>query len=201
MIRPLIAAACLLFAASAAAQASTPKPAPVAPAPSAAPAAVASPPPPAPLRLSAAECGVWERERSFARSVEAHDAAAFRAHLHTGAAFIAGPGEPTRGADAVVTEWTPIIVGKDDVLRWHPRHVVIGGDPDIAHSRGPYWIENKNPNAAQPYLIGQFVSIWTRVDGEWKVLFDGGGGGRPEPASAEQVTKLKASLDAECPRA
>jgi hypothetical protein len=200
MIRPLSAAACLSLIASVAAQESTPKPA-ATPPPPAATAATASPPPPAPIRLSAAECVVWERERSFARSVEAHDAAAFRAHLHTGAAFIAGPGEPTRGADAVVTEWTPIIEGKDVVLRWYPRHVVIGGDPGIAHSRGPYWIENKNPTAAQPYLIGQFVSIWTRVDGEWKVLFDGGGGGRPEPASAEQVAKLKASMDAECPRA
>jgi ketosteroid isomerase-like protein len=170
----------------------------VPPAASAPTVARAAPPP---IRLSAAECEVWERERSFARSVERHDAAAFRAHLHAGAAFIGGPAEPTRGADAVVAEWTPIIDGKDVVLRWHPRHVVIAGDPDVAHSRGPYWMENRAPDAVQPYLIGQFVSIWTRVDGEWKVLFDGGGGGRPEPASAEQVAALKASLDPECPRA
>lgn len=153
-----------------------------------------------PLRLSAAECEVWERELSFARSVEAHDAAAFRAHLHGGAAFIGGP-SVAHGADAVVAEWTPIIEGRNVVLRWHPRHVVIGGDPDVAHSRGPYWMENRDPQATQPYLIGQFVSIWRRVEGEWRVLFDGGGGGRPEPASAEQVEQMKASLDAECPRA
>jgi ketosteroid isomerase-like protein len=162
-------------------------------------AQTAPPAPPASIRLSEAECEVWARERSFARSVEAHDAAAFRAHLHRGAVFISGPAL-AEGPQAIVAEWTPIIEGKDVVLRWHPRHVVIGGDPDVAHSRGPFWIENREPGAAQPYLVGQFVSIWRRVDGEWQVLFDGGGG-RPEPASAEQVEKIKASLDAECPRA
>jgi ketosteroid isomerase-like protein len=198
--RFLAAAGLLAFAASAAAQTA-------APAAAASPAAPAASPPtearrvPPPVRLGAAECEVWERELSFAQSVERHDADAFRAHLHPGAAFISGPAEPARGADAVVAEWTPIIRGEQIVLRWHPRHVVIGGEADIAHSRGPYWIENADPAAAQPYLVGQFVSIWKRVDGEWKVLFDGGGGGKPEPASAAQVEALRAGLDARCPRA
>lgn len=161
-------------------------------------AARRAPPPPPPM--TAAECEVWERERSFAQSVVDHDAAAFTAHLHAGAVFIDGGGALARGRDGITRAWTPMIEGKDIVLRWYPQRTVIGGDPDTAHSRGPFWIENPDPAATHPYVIGQFVSIWRKVDGQWQVLFDGGGGGTPTPATQAQVDALKASLPATCPR-
>jgi ketosteroid isomerase-like protein len=162
-------------------------------------ARAARPAPPSPA-MSAAECEVWERERSFARSVEDEDAAAFAAHLHPGAVFIDGGERHVRGRDAVAADWAAIVANDGIVLRWHPQYVAIGGDPGVAHSRGPYWMENPDPNAPQRYAIGRFSSVWTRSDGEWKVLFDGGGGGRPEPATVEQVEALKASLPETCPR-
>ncbi len=149
--------------------------------------------------MSTDECAVWERERSFAHSVERHDAKAFAEHVHPQAAFIGGA-EATRGRDAVVREWTPIIEGKQVVLRWHPESVVIAGDPNIALSRGPYWIEDHDPKAAQPFRVGQFISTWVRgKDGRWQVLFDGGGGSVAKPASAEEVAALKARLPEHCP--
>src|SRR5580658_9095827 len=69
-------------------------------APPAAPEAAAPPSPPAATpkpRFSAVECEVWNRERSFAASVEHHDAAAFAEHVHAKAAFDATSPEPTRG--------------------------------------------------------------------------------------------------------
>ena len=80
---------------------------------------------PAPAALSEAECEVWSRERSFARTVEAHDAAAFAAHLAEGSVFGAGGPAPVRGRDAVVADWQPIIDGKLFALRWHPQFVAI----------------------------------------------------------------------------
>lgn len=167
--------------------------------------AIAADPPPAPRPappMSAEECAVWMREKSFADSLAAHDAATFAEHVHAGAVFIGGPDQITRGRDAVVKEWTPLIDGQGAKLRWHPRTVTIGGDPRIALSRGPYWLEDPNPDADPRYRIGQFISTWVKDgDGEWHVLFDGGGGGVPRPATAEEVEKLKASLPEECPTA
>lgn len=158
--------------------------------------------PPAPKPMSADECAVWERERSFARTVERHDAEAFTEHLHPGAVFIAGGDSYARGRDGVPKAWAAIIAGSNGVLYWHPRWVAIGGDPDIALSRGPYWMKNPDPKAEKPFLVGQFISTWVRgEDGQWHVLFDGGGGNQPRPATAEEVEQLKASLPAECPRA
>jgi ketosteroid isomerase-like protein len=161
----------------------------------------AQPAPASSAGLTAAECDVWSRERSFAQSVADHDAAAFAEHLHPGAVFLGGP-EPVRGRDAVVAAWAPLVKGDRIRLRWHPEQVVIGGDADIALSTGPYWLEDPSPDANPRFRIGRFISTWRRdAAGTWHVLYDGGGNNRTEPASAEDVAKLVASLPQACPRA
>jgi ketosteroid isomerase-like protein len=162
-----------------------------------------APPPAAPpvVKMSAAECEVWNRERSFAASVEHHDAVAFADHVHVQAAFDAGSPTPTHGRDAVVADWKDIIEGKQIKLGWSPGIVTIGGDGGLAISRGPSWIEDLRPNPKQHYRIGEFISTWIKdKDGQWRVLFDGGAGPM-HAASAEDVAKLVASLPKECPRA
>lgn len=154
----------------------------------------------APPTMTAAECEVWNRERSFAQSVERHDAAAFADHVHRGAVFQAGSAQPLRGRAAVVEAWTPIVNGEFP-LRWHPGFVSIGGDPGIAMSVGPAWVENPDPNAASRFRLGSFVSTWVRdADGTWRVLFDRSA--QPlRDATADEVAKVRKNLPPECPRA
>jgi len=153
----------------------------------------------APAAMSAAECDVWMRERSFARTVEAHDADAFAAHLVEDTVYGAASPRPVRGRTAVVADWKEIIEGKRLALRWHPQFVSIGANPDIAISSGPAWIEDFDPAAKQRFTTTRFSSVWMRgADGEWRVLFDGGT--PPKPASADDVARLVASLPSECPR-
>lgn len=134
--------------------------------------------------MSAAECAVWARERSFARSVDDHDVKAFVEHLHPGAVFNAGTGTPTRGTEAVAKDWAGIIEGKRINLRWRAQFVNIGGEPDIAISRGPYMLEDPWPEAKTRYRVGHYVSVWKKDarSGVWQVLFDGGG---PAPTAVE----------------
>ena len=159
--------------------------------------AVLPPAPPAP-KMSAAECEVWNRERSFARSVERHDADAFAEHIQRDTVFQAATPEPLRGRASVVEAWAPIVKGEFP-LRWHPGVVSIGGDPDIAMSVGPAWVENPDPKAKSRFRLGSFVSTWVRDDdGAWRVLFDRSA--QPmRDATEEDVAKLQQSLPDECP--
>ena len=120
------------------------------------------------------ECAVWAREQSFAASVERHDAAAFAEHLHPGAIFNAGDAAAERGRDAVLTAWADIVEGRDVVLRWWPGSVQIGGEPDLALSRGPFLLELPGAEAAPRYRVGEFQSVWMRDrdSGAWRVLYD-----------------------------
>ena len=66
---------------------------------------------------SKAECEVWNREKSFAASVENHDAKAFAAHLDAKAIFVNGDGSFSRGRDGVTKDWAGIIEGKSIIVR------------------------------------------------------------------------------------
>jgi ketosteroid isomerase-like protein len=150
------------------------------------------PAPEATSKLDADECAVWQRELTFAQSVEKHDAKAFAAHLHPGAVFSAATPAPVRGRDAVVKNWAPIVEGKELRLRWHPDVVNIGGDRNVAISRGPFVMEDTRPGAKARYSIGTFTSVWVRQPkGEWLVLFDGGG---PPPTPVKDSEEAQAFL-------
>ena len=164
-------------------------------------AAAASGAAPALVVHSAAECAVWRRELSFAKSVESHDAKAFAAHLHPGAVFSAGSRSPLRGGAAVAQAWAGIVEGKEFILRWRPGVVAIGGDPNIALSRGPSFSETPGADPTERYKVGFFQSVWVRdaASGEWLVLFDRADGPPRVVATADEGrAHLAAQSSDEC---
>ena len=126
------------------------------------------------LPASADECAVWKREMGFARSVEAHDLAAFTGFIHAGAVFDAGTPNAEKGRDGIVASWGEIVDGKSIALRWRPGIVHIGGEPAIAVSRGTFILQRMQAGAPV-FRVGMFQTVWVRDarDGAWRVLFDG----------------------------
>lgn len=149
--------------------------------------------------LSPEECAVWQRELSFAQSVADHDAAAFAAHVHPGAAFGASRPVPTRGREAITMRWNGIIQGKAVALAWYPTRVTIGGAGDIAWSSGPSLLEDRDPDAKVRYSLGGFHSVWHRgADGIWRVLFDDGI--EQKPVTPVEVEAFHAGRSTACPK-
>ena len=151
--------------------------------------------------MDAEECAVWQREMTFAKSVENHDAKSFATHLHPGAVFNAATNAPVRGRDAVIKEWEPLVEGKDIKLRWRPEFVSIGGDRNIAISRGPYVLEDARTDAKVRFRAGTFTSVWVKQpeSGEWLVLFDGGGPPGTEVKEAQAAQEILLRAPKTCP--
>jgi len=149
--------------------------------------------------MSAAECQVWERERTFAQSVANHDKKAFAEHVYDNAVFSAGTEHAQRGRDTIVANWNDIIEGKKVVLEWRPRFVTIAADTNVAMSRGPYVFSGKDDKGVTKFAIGDFVSIWVRKDAAspWVVALDGGGP-PPKDVSEDDAKKHLASAPATC---
>lgn len=171
---------------------------PVAAAAADATSAKAKPTPPQ-ARMTAAECEVWARELSFAKSVADHDAVAFAEHIDPDAAFSAESPQPLRGRVAITRQWKGIVEGKQVLLSWYPTRTTIAGAPDVAVSSGPALFEDPSPGASPHYRLGAFHSVWHRApDGAWRVLFDDGQA--PMPASDAQVAAFRAARQDRCPQ-
>jgi ketosteroid isomerase-like protein len=155
----------------------------------------------APVRLSATECEVFERERTFARSVDNHDRKSFIEHVHADAVFGAASPQTQVGRDAIVKAWEGIIEGKGVKLEWRPQYVSSGAGTNVAMSRGPF-VLTLDEKGKTKYAIGQFVSVWVRKDeaSPWYVVLDGGGPA-PTPATEEKAKQHMAAAPATCPRA
>jgi len=149
--------------------------------------------------MSAAECEVWARELSFAKSVADHDAKAFAEHVDQNAAFSVDSPEPLRGRDEITRQWGGIIQGKTLLLSWYPTRTTIAGAPDVAFSAGPALFEDTRPDAKQRYRLGGFRSVWHRAqDGTWRVMFDGGQ--EPVAATDAEAAAFRAGRQATCPQ-
>ncbi len=152
-------------------------------------------------KLDPDECAVWQRELSFAQSVDHHDAKTFVTYLHPEAVFAAGTEKPVHGADAVLKNWAALIEGKPLRLRWRPNIVNIGGNRNVAISHGPYMIEDTRPDANPKYRVGTFTTIWGResANAPWLVIFDGPGESSRPVEDLAVAEKFLAQAPASCP--
>lgn len=158
-------------------------------------AAFGATPPPADITPV---CAVWERELSFAQSVQQHDAAAFAGHVMADAIFDANSAQPTRGRAAILRKWAAYIDGKTQRLAWYPQQVVVTSDGTLAYSSGVYLFENHAADAEPSYTVGNFSSTWRRAaDGVWRVVFDGGDAGKS--ADKADVAAFYAGRRTACP--
>lgn len=144
-------------------------------------------------------CRVWQRDLSFARSVQQHDATTFAAHLGADAIFNADTARPTRGRAAITKSWGAFLSGRAIRIDWYPVQIVLSADGKLAYSSGRYLFEDRAPKANPRYTIGAYATVWRRgSDGVWRVAFDGGDDGKP--ASDADASAFLAGRQLKCPR-
>src|SRR5450432_1319128 len=56
-------------------------------------------------------------------------------------------------------------------LQWQPVLAVVAASGDLGYTTGP-WSYKKKASDEEAGAFGQFVSIWRREGGKWKLLFD-----------------------------
>lgn len=153
---------------------------------------------PAMVQAATPECAVWQRELSFAQSVQQHDSTAFAGHVMADAIFDANSAQPTRGRAAILQRWAPMLAGQSVHLDWYPQQVVVSGDGRLAYSSGVYLFENMAVGAKPRYTIGKFATTWRRTaDGVWRAAFDAGDGG--SAASKTEAAAFRAGRVVPCP--
>jgi ketosteroid isomerase-like protein len=134
-------------------------------------------------------------ETGFSRSAERRDREAFLSYLHPDARFVGG--RVSRGREAVLEAWSPILAEGGPAIRWRPMIIEITEDGTLALSRGPFRTVQIDEDGASVETWGHFNSVWQRgEDGRWRVLFDVGGDVGMTP-TAEEIAAFEGEPD--CP--
>jgi pimeloyl-ACP methyl ester carboxylesterase/ketosteroid isomerase-like protein len=113
---------------------------------------------------------VRKAETAFAKAFADRDRTAFFAFVADDATFLSALGA-LRGKQAVVERWSPFFEGPEAPFSWTPERVEVSADGTVGLSIGPVY-------DAKGKQTANYISTWRKgPDGQWKVVFDGGGGG------------------------
>ena len=113
------------------------------------------------------------REIGFSKSVETQDQELFASFIDPDARFISA--RVDRGRATIAEAWTVFFTGELPSIKWRPQYVEVLASADLALSRGPYRVLNRNEQGEVVEAWGTFNSVWRlNADGEWLVVFDAG---------------------------
>lgn len=134
------------------------------------------------------------REIGFSKSVELQDRETFASFIDPDARFIGG--KVDRGRDVITEAWAVFFTGDLPSIKWRPQIVEVLESGNLALSRGPYRIIDKDENGDTREGWGTFNSVWRLdADGQWLVVFDAGS--FPDETPTDEQRELLES-DAGC---
>jgi len=137
-------------------------------------AACAAPQPQQPAVDVVAEAqAVRDASAAWLVAQQARDAAAIDELMDANVTTIFD-GDVNEGLDAVRAEreeeWNDY---PDGVVSWTTTDVGVSASGDLAYERGEW---NFDPDGAgeAPQVDGAYLTVWKKVDGQWKVVYDAG---------------------------
>jgi len=132
------------------------------------------------------------REIGFSKAAENRDLESFAAFIDEDARF-AGRTVVRRGPLEITAAWSVFFEDGGPTIKWRPQFVEVLEDGDLALTRGPYRMIDKDADGSEIERWGTFNSVWRKhADGSWRVVFDAGSPGADAPDA-----ETRAILDAE----
>jgi ketosteroid isomerase-like protein len=134
------------------------------------------------------------REVGFSQSVENRDRERFASFVDPDARFVGN--KVDRSREAIAEAWAVFFTGDPPLIKWRPQFIEVLESGDLALSRGPYRIIDKNEQGEVTEAWGTYNSVWRlNADGEWLIVFDAGS--FPDETPSEEQRQLLES-DAGC---
>lgn len=136
--------------------------------------AAPTPPPAEPaIDLVAEEQAIRNASMAWLQAVQARDGATIDGYFAANAASIFD-GEVHEGLAAIQMnreqEWAE---NPDSTMEWTTTEVGVAASGDLAYERGS-WTFDPDGAGDAPEEQGEYLTVWQKIGGQWKALYDAG---------------------------
>lgn len=144
----------------------------------------------APAVDTAAEAqAVRDRSAEWLKLAQAKDAAAIATGVYTADAVTMFDGQIRKGAAEIQAGMEAETAAMpNSTISWTTSDVRVSSSGDMAWETGS-WNFDPDGDGEQPSMSGEFITVWTKVDGVWRAAADAGTSPKAgEPAAPEAET-------------
>lgn len=130
--------------------------------------------------LAAEEKAIWERSAEWLALAQAKDAAAIASTIFLPDAITVFEGVVRNGAAEIQAGMEKEYADMPDAtIAWTTNSVKLASSGDMAWETGAWTLDPDGAGEAAP-ISGSFVTVWSKVDGVWRVAADSGSSPRQE---------------------
>lgn len=140
--------------------------------------------------LAAEEKAIWDRSAEWLKLSQAKDTAAIVDTVFLPDAITVFDGEVRNGSAEIKASFDEEMAQMPAAtLTWTTTAVKLASSGDMAWETGAFTMD-PDGEGATPAVSGNFVTVWSKVDGIWRVAADSGSTPRPaETASTDAAAK------------
>lgn len=135
---------------------------------------------PARVDIRAEANAIRELDRLWLAAEVAQDAAAASSFFASDAIEMPANGPSVVGKKAIQAWYAEWLGTPDMSVSFSPEVIEVAASGDMAYDRGAYRFAT---GGAQGHIedVGKYLTIWKKIDGEWKVIVDTANSNQPAP--------------------
>ncbi|MDH4260666.1 MAG: nuclear transport factor 2 family protein [Gammaproteobacteria bacterium] len=135
----------------------------------------AKPAPEAPMVDLAAEAqAVRDRSAAWLQMAQARDAASIASGIYTSDAVSLFDGKILKGPGAMQADMEAGAAAMpNSTITWSTSDVKVAASGDLAYELGTFTFDPDGADS-KPATNGEFVTVWSKVDGTWRAAVDAG---------------------------
>lgn len=138
--------------------------------------------------LAAEEKAIWDRSAEWMQLAQSRDAAAIVNSVYLPDAITLFDGELRSGTAEIQAGMERELAAMPaSTIAWTTTRVKVAPSGDMAWETGAFTMDPDGPGEAAP-VSGNFVTIWSKVDGVWRAAVDSGSTAKPEQAAPADAT-------------
>ena len=121
--------------------------------------------------LAAEAQAVRDRSAAWLQMAHAKDAAGIANDIYTANAVSMFDGDIRRGSAEIQASEEARLAAPDQTFSWSTTDVQVAKSGDLAYELGTFTFDVDGAGE-KPAVSGEFVTVWTKADGTWRVAVD-----------------------------